>query len=112
MGDHESTHAVRMIPPDENASGAKRWRRALKSRYLAAGITAVVLVVGLLLGGRFGIGGRLLPGIGLFAAMIGGHLFMHGGHSGHGRGSRAASASGGADDSDRPYKPRNHSGCH
>jgi len=57
----------------------------LRSRYFAIGVTIAIVLVGLFLARRFGIGGRVILGIGLAALMMVRHSFMHGGHGSHGR---------------------------
>jgi len=111
-----------MLPEAQNASSGETpdattgWRKVLTARTLAIVITLAALVAGLLLAGKLGVGGGLLPGIGLVVLVMLGHSFMHGGHGGSGgRGahrSGRAPLAGSDDTSDSSESRRGHSGCH
>ena len=83
MSDREMMHQGHETPPPEKDQ-ARGWRSAVKSRYFAIGVAAVLLLAGFFLARQLGIGGRLLPGIGFFAVMMGGHFLMHSPHGGQG----------------------------
>ncbi len=66
---------------DPKSSGL---RGILSSRLVPVVVTAVVLVAGLFLVRRLGVGGRILPVAGVAAFMLIGRSFMRGGHGNHG----------------------------
>jgi uncharacterized membrane protein YgcG len=124
------------VASNEESGRTERLIGILRSRYFAIGVTLVVLLAGFLLARRFGIGGRVLPGVGLLALMMVSHSFMHRGHGSHG-GHSSDGGHGGCgtssqqrlqskpdqhngaepksrdnDEIDPPYSPRGHSGCH
>ena len=92
MSDHDLMDHEAHANSNEESGSAQRWIGILRSRYFAIGVTLAVVLAGLLLARRFGISGRVLPGVGLAALMMVGHSFMHRGHGslgGHGsRGSQ------------------------
>lgn len=102
MGHEEET------PSNGGPGTSNGLSRIARSRYFALGVTVAAMLAGFLLARRFGIGGRLLPVIGLAAFMMVGHSFMHGGHGSHGgRGSHGGHGSGDPQDT-----RRGQGGCH
>jgi len=127
---------------NEESGKSQGLQGIVKSRYFAHGVTVAVLLVGFLLARRLGFGGRLLPIVGLFAVLMVGRSFMHGGHGSHGEqgsygGHGAHGAHGGCggssrqrpesgqvrtnggdstspdkDEVDRQSSHQGHSGCH
>ncbi len=101
MSNHDLMHHGAGTSTEGRSGRTTSGRGFLKSPAFLIGLTLVVLLVGYLLARRFGIGGRLLPGLGLGAFMILGCSLMHlghGGHDGHG--------------SNPPDSDRSHTGCH
>jgi hypothetical protein len=84
MSDHDMMDPEAHASLNEEPGRAERWIGILRSRYFAIGVTLAVVLAGLLLARRFGIGGRVLPVIGLLALIMVGRSFMHRGHGSHG----------------------------
>jgi hypothetical protein len=111
-----------MLPEEQNPSSGETpdattgWRKLVTASTFAILITIAALVAGLLLAGKLGLGGSLLPGIGLVVLVALGQSFMHGGPEGRrGRvahGSHRTPLAGSEDTSDLPGSRRGHSGCH
>jgi hypothetical protein len=139
MNEHDMMDHEAGTPSNEHPTPADRWTRIVKSRFFAIGLVGVVLLAGFLLARRFGIGGRVLPGVGLVALMVVTHSLMHrghgsqgghgphGGHGAHGgcgtssrqrlesrpaRTNNADSGSADKDEVDPQNSSRGHSGCH
>ncbi len=116
MSDHEHMNQQGDTPSDNRPPEAGRWVGVLRSRLFRIAVTAVVLVAGLLLARKLGIGGSILPGVALAAFMLVGHTFMHGGHGSHGRpgprgGHGSHDAREGGDSEGSESSQRRH-GCH
>jgi hypothetical protein len=139
MSEHNTMDHEEGTPSDEGSGNANGLHGFVRSRYFSLVVTGAVLLVGFLLARRFGIGGRLLPIVGLGAFMMVGHSFMHRGHGSHGgQGSHGghgshggcgsssherlesrpvqtssdASRSPAGDEVDQQDSHRGHSGCH
>jgi hypothetical protein len=127
MSDHDMMEHEAPDSSNKESGKEQRWVGILRSRYFAMGVAAAVLLVGFLLARKFGIGGRVLPIVGLAAFMMFSRSFMHGGHGsrgGHGgcgsstrRSSEIGSAQSGdvepeSGKDDQQRSPRSHSGCH
>jgi hypothetical protein len=127
MSEHNMKEHKAGATPNKEAGISEGLSRILRSRSFVIGVTIAVLLVGLLLARRFGIGGRVVLGVGLATLMMVGRSCMHRGHGAHG-GCGASSrqrlqteptqledpknSPRNGREVDTPYSPRGHSSCH